>query len=75
MCRSPHPDHWPSRFDVIDDMLHLIVGQIAKPRRNDHQVGGLQGFQTRDVIVDVGIDVARRGIDGKHDRTLKPMMF
>ena len=59
--RRAHADDRPARLDVIDDVLHLVVGQVAKAREDDHQVGRLQGFQAGDVVVAVGVDRAVLG--------------
>jgi hypothetical protein len=56
-------------------MLHLRVRQIAEPRRNDHQICGLQGFKTWNIVVDIGIDLSRGRVNGEHDRALEPMRF
>ena len=55
-------------------MLHLIVGKISEPCGNDHQVGTIQRLETRNVVVDIGIDIASRRIDWKHDGTLKTVI-
>ena len=48
--RRADADNRPARLDVIHDVLHLLIGQIAKPREDDHQVGGRKCFETRDVV-------------------------
>ena len=65
----------PARFDVIDDVFHLLVGKIPEAGQYHHQVGGLQGVETGNVIADVGIDGSARGVDGKENRATKSVPF
>ena len=48
--RGAHADDRPARLDVIDDVLHLLVGQVAEAREDDHQVGRLERLQAGDVV-------------------------
>ena len=41
-----------ARLDIVGDVLHLVVGQIAEARGDDHQVGGLECFEAGDVVGD-----------------------
>ena len=43
--RRAQPDHWPPRVDVVDDVSHLVVGQIAKARKQHEQVGRLRALR------------------------------
>src|SRR5207249_8134827 len=36
MRRRSHANNGPARFDVIDDVLHLVVRQFSKPSEDDH---------------------------------------
>ena len=62
-----------ARFDVIDNMLHLLVRQFAKAGEDHQQVGRIEGFQPRDVLR-AGIDEAGLRIDGKEHRALAAVM-
>ena len=73
MGRRPQRDDRPARIRVVDDVLHLLVGQFAKPREQHHQVGRVQGRQSRDVIKRFRIDFARGFVDGKQDRAFEPV--
>ena len=48
--RGAHADDRPARLDVIDDVLHLLVGQVAEARGDDHQVGVSRAFQPGNVV-------------------------
>ena len=47
MGRRPHADDRPARFDILDDVLHLLVGQVAEARGDNHQVGRLEALPGR----------------------------
>src|SRR5262249_40128615 len=74
VSRGAQADHRLARLDVIDDVLHLLVGQVAEAREDDHQVGGLQRLQAGDVLLVVRVDRAVR-IDGEQDGALETVMF
>src|SRR5579864_361570 len=44
-----HADDGSARFDVADDVLQLLVGQVEPAHEDDHQVGCIQGFEAGDV--------------------------
>ena len=72
--RRPHADDRPARLDVVDDVLHLFVGQVAEAGEDDHQVGGLQRFQAGDVVRLIGVDGAVLGVDGKQHGAFEAVM-
>ncbi len=69
--RRPHADDRPARVDVVDDLLHLVLGQVAEPGEEDHQVGVPERLEAW--------DVARAGVDRpvladrEQDGALKPV--
>ena len=70
---GPHPDDGPARIEILDDVPHLVVRQVAVAGGDDHQVGRPEGLQPGDVV---GRDRADRPvfrIDGEQDGTLEPM--
>ena len=73
MGRRAHSDHRPAALHIVHNVLHLIVRQIAKPGKEDHQVGSFEMFQARDIGVDVRADGPILRIDGKQDDAGKPM--
>ena len=62
-----------ARLDVFDDVPHLLVGQIAEPREDNHQVGRFEGLQAGNVVQVFGVDRAGGRIDGKQHGTLEPV--
>ncbi len=62
----------PTRLDVIDHFLHLLVGQVAEARGDDHQVGRAQCFEAGNVVGSLRVD-RPVGADGEQDRALEPM--
>ena len=69
MGRRPQADDRLARLDVIDNVLHLFVGQLAKAGEDHQQVGRVEGFQSGDVLR-AGIDQPGLGIDGEEHGTL-----
>src|SRR5205807_2124141 len=74
MRRGPHADNRPAGFQVIDDMLHLLVRQIAEAREDNHQVGRVERLQAGDVVANIWINRAVPGVNGEEDRALVAMM-
>ena len=70
MRGGAHADDGAAGFDVANDVLQLLVGQIQPSHEYDHQVGGVEGFQAGDVRL-VGIDRAIFRIDAIEHRTLE----
>ena len=68
-------NHRPSRFHVVDNVLHLNIRQIAESREQDHQVGRIQSFQSRDVVALVGIDGAVLRVDREQHSALEAMLL
>ena len=58
----------PAGLDVIHDVLHLAIGQVAKAGEDDEEIGGVQRLQAGDVVETIRIDRAVLGIDGEKDR-------
>ena len=61
-CR-PQADHGLASPQIVVDLLHLLVGQVAKPGGDHHQVSLPQGLEPRDIVPLVGADLARGRID------------
>ena len=72
--RGPQADHRLAGAQVIIDELHLVIGQVAEAREDDHQVRRLQGLQPRDVVVAIGIDGAVL-VDGEQHGAFEAVMF
>ena len=70
--RRAHADDRLARLDVVDDVLHLLVGQVAEAREDDHQVGRLERLQARDVADVSGLIVPSFGSIGNSTVHLKP---
>jgi hypothetical protein len=62
--RGPHADHRLAGLEIVVDLLHLLVGQVAEASGDHHQVGLPQGLEAGDVGGGVGADLTRRRIDG-----------
>ena len=62
-------------IDVIDDVFHLVVGQVAEPRHDDHQVGIVERLGAGNVAGGVGRNCAVFGIDGKQHRAFEAVMI
>ena len=73
--RGPQADDRLARLDVVDDVLHLVVGQVAEAGEDDHQVGRLERLQAGDVVVAVGVDRAVLGIDGEQDGAVEAVVL
>ena len=66
--RGAQADDRPPRFDVVHDVLHLLVGELPEPRRDDHEVRVSQSLETRDVRLLLRIDRPRLRVDREqHD--------
>ena len=74
MRRRAHSHHRLASAKIAVDLLHLLVGQIAKPRGNHHQVSRAQRLKPRNIVVLVGIDLPGRRIDRIEHRGLEAMM-
>ena len=66
--------HRPPRLGVIDDAFHLIVGQVAKPQTQHHDIGVVEHSQTGNVLDVVRVDLAGLGIDREQHRRLEPVV-
>ena len=71
MGRGPQADHRAARLHIVDDVLHLIVRQIAEPGGDNHQVGCVESLESGDVVVLVGVDLTAGGVDREQDRTFE----
>ena len=74
MRGRPHSDHRLAGPQVVVDVLHLLVGQVAEPGGDHHQVGIVEGLEAGDVLLLVGIDLARRRIDGVEHRAVEAVV-
>lgn len=72
-CRADADDRLAGVY-VFDDILHLVVGQVAKAGENHHQVGGPKRLEAGDVVIDLGIDGSVFGIDGEENRALEAVV-
>ena len=72
--RRPQADDRPARLDVVDDVLHLVVGQVAEAGEEDHQVGRLERLQAGDVVATVGVDRPVL-VDREQHRALEAVML
>ena len=52
----------PPRLDVVDDVLHLLVGKFAKTCGDHHQVGVRERFEARDVRLLLRVDRPGLGV-------------
>src|SRR5262245_48014002 len=57
VCRCANANDRSARFDVLHEVLHLLVRQVAKPRKDHEQIGRIKRFQARNVAL-VRIDRA-----------------
>lgn len=55
-------------------MLHLLVGEVAKPGGDHHQVGRFELLEAGDVVVGVGVDQAGGGIDREYDGAIEAVV-
>ena len=54
-------------FEVIDDVLHGVVGEFAEAEEEDEVVGGAGGGDAGDIVGGIRVDVAGFLIDGEED--------
>jgi hypothetical protein len=73
--RRPHGDDRLAGLEILIDPFHLIIGELAKACKENEQVRGFKMFKSRDVVVLVGINLARFSVDCEKNDTIKPMMF
>ena len=73
--RRPHADHGLAGPEVVVDLLHLLVGQIAKPRRDHHQIGLSQGLEPWNVGRVRGCDLAGLRIDRVEHRAREAVVL
>ena len=74
MRRRAQADDRPARLDIVGEVLHLLVGQIAESREEHHQVGRWQALPDPGILSSpVGVDRAVGRIDGEQHRTLEAM--
>ena len=60
-------------IDVVDEVLHLRLGQIAEPEQHDAQVRRVERLHAGNVVDGDRIDQAIGRIDGKEDRAFEAM--
>src|SRR5262249_44637966 len=68
--RGAEADDGAAGFDVVGEVLHLVVRQVAEPGGDDHQVGRVEGGEAGDVVIAVRVDGAVVG-DGEQDDALE----
>jgi len=51
-------DDRPARFGVVDNVFHLLVGQLAKAQEEHHQVRRVEGIEPRDIVERHRVDLA-----------------
>jgi hypothetical protein len=68
---SAQRDYRTAGFYVVDNVLHLDVGQIAESREQDHQVGRVEGFQSWDVVALIRIDGAILWVNREQHRAIE----
>ena len=52
-------------IEVIHEVGHLVVGQVAETQEHDDEVGGIERFHARNVFGVVGIYLAALRVDRK----------
>ena len=72
-CR-PHRHDRLARLQEGVDVLHLLVGKVAKPRGDHHQVGRVELLEAGDVVVGVGVDLAGGRVNRKHDGAIEAVV-
>lgn len=60
-----------ARFKVIDKVFHLIIRQLTKPGKQNHQISILYEVHPFDIGLVVGIDGACGIIHSKQHRAVK----
>src|SRR5262249_21386131 len=58
---------------IIDEMLHLLVRQLAKSKGHDAQIRRVQRFHSGDIGLSHWINGSISGIDREKHRALEPM--
>ena len=61
-------DHRAARLDVVDDVLHVLVGELPEPQEEDQHVRRVDGGQPRDVGLVVRVDDAGLWVLGEEHR-------
>ena len=72
-CR-PHRHHWLACLQKRVDVLHLLVGKVAKPGGDHHQVSIPELLEAGDVVVGVGVDLAGGRVDREHDGAIEAVV-
>jgi len=62
-----------ARVDELDEVLHLLVGQLEVHREDDHHVGRLKEAHARYVGLDARIDSTVLRVDREEHRALEPV--
>ena len=73
MRRGAERDDRLARIHVIDEVLHLVIGPLAKAQQHDAKVGAIERLHARLVVLRAGIDRAGFRVDGKQDRAFEAM--
>lgn len=67
------PDDGTAAVEVVDEVLHLLVGPVLEAGVDDHEIGVIEDFNAGDVGV-TGIDVAVL-VNAEEDRAFEAVMF
>ncbi len=63
-------------LDVIGDVLHLFVGQVAEAREDDHQIGRCRALPGREYCCSTsGLMNPVFGIDGEQDGAFEAVVL
>jgi hypothetical protein len=75
VSRGAHADDGLARFDVVHDVLHLLVRQIAEAREDHHQIGGFERFQAGNVVILIRIDGSILPVDREKHGASEAMLL
>ena len=67
--RCTQRDNGPPGVGVVNDLLHLGVGQFTKAGEEHHEIGVGQGIQAGNVVQGGGVDFATFLVDGEEHGT------
>ena len=56
---------------VVDDVLHLLVGQFAKAGENEHEIGCVECVEPGNIGLLFGIDFTGFWVDGEQNRAVE----
>ena len=73
MRRGSEADHRPAPVEIVDDVLHLRVGEILEAEKDDQQVGRPQRLEPGDVRA-ARLDEPGLRVGGEEDAALEPVV-